>query len=332
MPPRSSLPSTTSDHHHGPRVVENKQQAPRVKNITSRNNRHLASSSRRRKGTASTNGRTKVGNNGINTNGHDETYNYLLADNHDGDNVEHNEEKIVKSSSSGPLLETQENDININNTMGAYNSGSLLSSPYGSGFYGGGGGGMMMMPPPMYMGGSGNMGPLSGLYQVLYGVQNVVFSISQAVQLVGMNQQLLQQAWESLTQMVDHAIATFYEMRALEQHMKNSITREETEEEKQRRRRLKALRYALVFGGSWLAYKLVRMLLLKTKRSHGRRRLLETTNNPTAGLLNNNNSFYNSTSVGPYGMSTPPYNNTSYGPLGGYGGYSPYYGSSYPGF
>lgn len=122
-----------------------------------------------------------------------------------------------------------------------------------------------MMPPAPFMGmGLNTMGVpyLSGLNQIVYNIQSVVFSITQAIQVVGANQEALQHAWESLNQMVDHAVLTFHEMRALE-----SIEREcETEEERKRRKRLKALRYAFVFGGGWLAYKLIRRLLFR-KRS-----------------------------------------------------------------
>jgi hypothetical protein len=60
---------------------------------------------------------------------------------------------------------------------------------------------------------------------------NEVLSICQAVQLVGMNQEILQQSWQSLAKMVDQAIATFHEMWALELDMDRQ--REETEEDKQ---------------------------------------------------------------------------------------------------
>ena len=133
-------------------------------------------------------------------------------------------------------------------------------SPYG--FYGGS---PSIMSPSPFMGMGMNtmsLPYLSGLNQVVFNVQNIIFSISQAVQIVGANQQALQHAWESLNQMVDHAVSTFHEMRALE-----TVEREcESEEERNRRNTLKALRYAFVFGGSWLAYKLIRNLLF-TKRS-----------------------------------------------------------------
>jgi hypothetical protein len=134
-----------------------------------------------------------------------------------------------------------------------------------------------MMPPSPYMGmgmgmGMGNTTGIpyfSGIYQIVYGVQNLIFSISQVIQVVGTNQQALQHAWESLNQMIDHAVATFNEMRALE-----CIQREnETEEEERKRKRLKALRYALVFGGGWLAYKLIRNLLFRKRLVQQRRQL-----------------------------------------------------------
>lgn len=157
-------------------------------------------------------------------------------------------------------------DYNANNNNNAtLMSSTSLNSPYGGGMYGGMGvGGGMMMPPMMppgmmMMGGGMGGGPFASVYQALYGLQNVVFSISQAVQLVGMNQHVLQQAWESINQMVEHAVTTFSEMRALEANAQDG----ESEEDKQRRRRLKALRYALVLGGSWLAYKVVRQLLFQ---------------------------------------------------------------------
>jgi hypothetical protein len=181
--------------------------------------------------------------------------------------------------------------------------------------------GMMMMMPPIP---SGGMGPFSGIYQVLYGVQNVIFSITQAVQLVGMNQQLLQQAWESISQMVDHAFVTFHEMRMLE--LQNN--REETEKEKQQKRRLKALRYTLVFGGSWLVYKIVRSLVFH-KRNR-RRQFLASTYNAVVG-----------SSLGSLGMSaiSSPYSYPNYYSSGmTYGGPQPhmnngvlYGGSGYAG-
>eukprot|EP00535_Pseudo-nitzschia_heimii_P008667 CAMPEP_0197180080 /NCGR_PEP_ID=MMETSP1423-20130617/4818_1 /TAXON_ID=476441 /ORGANISM="Pseudo-nitzschia heimii, Strain UNC1101" /LENGTH=336 /DNA_ID=CAMNT_0042630101 /DNA_START=32 /DNA_END=1042 /DNA_ORIENTATION=+ len=133
-------------------------------------------------------------------------------------------------------------------------------SPYG--LYGGAG---SMMPPSPYMGmGMNTMGLpyLSGFNQMVYNIQSIVFSISNAIHVIGANQEALRHAWESLNQMIENAVVTFHEMRALE-----SVEREfETDEEREKRKRLKVLRYAFVFGGSWLAYKLIRNLLFR-KRS-----------------------------------------------------------------
>jgi len=163
-------------------------------------------------------------------------------------------------------------------------------SPYG--LYGGP---SMMMPPSPYLGmNTMGMPYLSGLNQIVYNVQNIIFSISQATHMIGTNHQALQQAWESLNQMVDHAIATFHEMRALE-----STEREhETEEEKQKRKRLKALRYAFVFGGGWLAYKLILNLLFRKRKfrlqqnqNHHQQSIPAENNYSTQSYFNNNASM-----------------------------------------
>jgi VIT1/CCC1 family predicted Fe2+/Mn2+ transporter len=133
-----------------------------------------------------------------------------------------------------------------------------LYSPPPLSSYGMMGAGMMGAGMPYY--GGALMGPFSGLYQVLFGIQNVIFSLTQAVQLIGTNQQALQHALDSVTKMADAAIATFYELRALE------AQKEYTPEQQRRRKRLQALRWALVTGGTWLVYKIVRRLTSKQKR------------------------------------------------------------------
>ncbi len=183
-------------------------------------------------------------------------------------------------------------------------------SPYG--FYGGA---ASMMPPSPFMGmGMNTMGLpyLSGLNQIVFNIQNIIFSISQAIHVLGANQQALQHAWESLNQMVDHAVATFHEMRALE-----SIQREsESEEERIRRKKLKALRYAFVFGGSWLAYKLIRNLLFRKRNlQHQQSRILNGQANP---------GNFSLSSMGTPNM--PNYSSNMYGPANmGYPGYSSHY-------
>jgi len=196
-------------------------------------------------------------------------------------------------------------------------------SPYG--FYGGG---ASMMPPSPFMGmggmGMNGMGGglpyLSGLNQMVYNVQNIIFSISQAIQVVGTNQQALQHAWESLNQMVDHAVVTFHEMRALE-----SIEREcETEEERSKRKRLKALRYAFVFGGGWLAYKLIRNLLFRKRslplRQYGQSSNLDTLSQQMASPSSTAMSNYSSPNNfhGAMNMGYPGYSSTYHGLGNGY--------------
>jgi hypothetical protein len=238
-------------------------------------------------------------------------YDYILPE----------DKEQVKQQQAGGSITNDHEGLNTTSTnINPYNSVSSYPGGYGYGSSAG-----MMMMPPIYPG--GGMGPFSGIYQVLYGVQNVVLSVTQAVQLVGMNQQLLQQAWESISHMIDHASATFYEMRALEQQQQQQQNnREETEKVKQHQRRLKALRYALVFGGSWLTYKMVRAILFHAR---DKRRLLTATPGPT----NNNlmGSFLGRSAMSPYTLSNYS-NGMGYGgpPSHMYNGMFSNNGSGYP--
>ena len=150
-------------------------------------------------------------------------------------------------------------------TLGMYGINSMA---YGGslGMYGMGGGygygGGMMMGSPYY----GMMppmgGPLSTLNQFLFGVQNVVFSLGQAVQIVGMNTQALRQTLESASAMFDHAIATWNEMQVIEAASREN----ESEEMKKRRRRLRALRWAMVVAVSYAGYRLLKRVFSSQKR------------------------------------------------------------------
>ena len=168
---------------------------------------------------------------------------------------------------------TSSNPLQNNNTAltsyggdGMYGTGSSLygtgyNGMYGTGYnsmYGGGGmyGGMYGGMSPYY-GGMMTPGPLSGLNQFLFSVQSVIFSLGQAVQIIGMNTQGLRQLMESATAMFDHAVETWHEMQSLEQMARHN----ETEEDRKRRARLRAMRMALVAGISYLGYRLVRRLL-----------------------------------------------------------------------
>ncbi|KAL7579846.1 hypothetical protein ACA910_004858 [Epithemia clementina (nom. ined.)] len=130
--------------------------------------------------------------------------------------------------------------------------GGYGSSPYSS--YSG-------MYTPM---GMGVPGPLSSLNQFLFGVQSVIFSLGQAVQIIGMNTQALKQLFESVASMIDHAMVSWNEMRRLDA----SAQMEESDEEKKKRRRVKALRWTVVAATSYLGYRLARRLLSRRQVAH----------------------------------------------------------------
>jgi hypothetical protein len=131
-----------------------------------------------------------------------------------------------------------------------------------AGLYGGygGAGGMMMA------GG----GPLSNLNQLLFGVQNVIFSLTQAVQIIGLNTEAVQKLLEAATAMFDHAIGTWREMQTLEDAARTS----ETEDDRKRRRRLRALRWAFTTAVTYAVYAMVRHGLAALVSSRQRPRIL----------------------------------------------------------
>jgi len=213
----------------------------------------------------------------------------------------------------------QVNEQNNSALMSAslYNNSGFMS-PYGGGMYGGmsagmyGGGGMYGA------GGMGGMyggtmaglgGPMSGLNQFLFGFQNVIFSLSQAVQIIGMNTEAVQQLLESATAMFDHAVMRWRELRALEAAHRHI----ESPEARKRRRRLRALRWAFVAGVTYAGYAFVRKLLhWSSGWSRQRRQLLaEAPPRPTAPspAYGSTSSYYPSTGV----SSTSPYGFSGYG-------------------
>ena len=180
-------------------------------------------------------------------------------------------------------------------------------SPYGMGMGGVGMMGMGGMYGGMYGGGmygspyGMGMGPLNSLNQFLFGVQTAIYSLTSAVQVVGMNAQALHQLLDAASSMVDHALATWHEMRALEA----TSNENETQEQKMRRRRLKALRWAMVVAATYAAYRLVRSIM-SSRKSRQRRRITSTSE-----------PHYASSSA------TTPYHNSGYNHSpysGGYGG------------
>ncbi|KAL3945322.1 MAG: hypothetical protein SGBAC_000598 [Bacillariaceae sp.] len=183
-----------------------------------------------------------------------------------------------------------------------------MISPYG---------GAGMMPygmSPYYGGMSPMMGPFSGLNQFLYGIQTVVFSLSQAVQLLGTNQQVLQQSFESLTSIIEHVVATFHELRALEA-MQNE---KETEQQKKRRQRLKTIRWALMVGGSYVVYKIMRRIMSKRKQIAGRGNHLTASGGYGSGV-NISSSLYGGHNMqSSFGGQPMSFGGGYYGSGGGY--------------
>ena len=137
---------------------------------------------------------------------------------------------------------------------GMYGNYGGYNSMYGGGMYGGG----MLSPYGMM-----SPGPLSGINQFLFSVQSVIFSLGQAVQIIGMNTQGLKQLIESAAAMFDHAVQTWHEMQSLEQQARHH----ETDEDRKRRARLRAMRMVFVAGISYLGYRLVRRILFPQRRS-----------------------------------------------------------------
>jgi hypothetical protein len=214
-----------------------------------------------------------------------------------------------------------------NNNM-SYGGGGMggISGMYGGGGMGGmyGGGGMGMGMSGMGMGGMGMGGmgmgmpmggPLSNLNQFLFGIQNVLSSLGQAVQIVGMNTQAVKQLLEAAAAMFDHAVASYSEMRVMEA----AAGEFESEEDKKRRRRLRALRWAMVTAATYAGYKCIKWLFSSSRRRHQRPMLEGQPSTAMGGY----SAPYRPYSSDPYAQQ--PAHNGSYGSSPYGGGYS--YGS-----
>lgn len=227
------------------------------------------------------------------------------------DDAEKKRETEVQQQSSAPPF--NENNAILSGSSSLYNSGYM--SPYGggmmgAGMYGGGAGIYGAGGMGMYGTMAGLGGPMSGLNHFLFGIQNVIFSLSQAVQIIGMNTEAVKHLLESATAMFDHAVARWQELRALEAAHRHT----ESPEARKRRRRLRALRWALVAGVTYAGYAFVRKLLQWSSGSSRQRRhrlTMEAAATPTspstyhsyAPLYGSNSSDYPSAGVSsPYGM------------------------------
>lgn len=118
--------------------------------------------------------------------------------------------------------------------------GMGLMSPYSSPY------GMMGMGMP-------TTGPLASFNQLIFGFQSVVFSLGQAMQIVGMNTHALHQLYEQGMTMLDNVFSTLHEINTLESASQKHLS----EEDKKRRRRLKAIRWSMLIGISYVGYRFV---------------------------------------------------------------------------
>ncbi len=158
-----------------------------------------------------------------------------------------------------------------------------MGSPYmgmGMGYsgmgmgYGGMGMGMgyggMGMGYGMGMGAGGSA--IMTLNQYLFGFQSLIFSLGQAIQVVGMNTQALHNLYEQVMAMLDQGLKLVQELRTLENQEIQALS----EEDQKRRRRLKALRWSLMFGISYAGYSFVSKWFKKRKEYKRRKRLVHT--------------------------------------------------------
>jgi hypothetical protein len=140
---------------------------------------------------------------------------------------------------------------------------------------------MMMSPPPpstnMMMNG---YGPFSTITNYLLGIQNVIMSIGQVVQIVSYNASSLQQLCAALLSMMDHVVQSYREQIQQQQSMmicgennKNNHDHHSIDEEhnhrmqqQQQQRRIRVLRYTVTFAMSYLGYSLIRKLFFAKRR------------------------------------------------------------------
>lgn len=157
-------------------------------------------------------------------------------------------------------------NIMTTNGQGYSGGGGLYSSPFSMGAYGTNnspyyGGANMYGGYGAFGGGMATTGPISNLNQFLFGVQNLIFSLTQAVQIIGMNTEAVQKLLESGVAMFDHAMATWYEMKALE----DASRALESDDDRKRRRRLRALRWALTAAATYTVYSLLRYVMSRRR-------------------------------------------------------------------
>ena len=81
------------------------------------------------------------------------------------------------------------------------------------------------------------------------------------LKIIGMNTQAIQQLLETAGAMFDHALKTYTEMRMLEARVNQS----ESEADKKKKRRLRALRWMMVTVVTYAGYRVVKLALQRKR-------------------------------------------------------------------
>jgi hypothetical protein len=164
-----------------------------------------------------------------------------------------NDQRKSTATTTAPVSDAAIDSMSLVNSSMFQNNLGMYNGLGGGGAYNN----MMMMGSYGYPGGA-PLGPLSWVNQCLFGVQNVLFSISQAIQIIGMNTTTLHQVAEALQAMMRQAMHTYREHVALDARPGTT-----SDEERQRRRQRRWIRSALVSLALYTGYKLVRWLFAR---------------------------------------------------------------------
>ena len=173
--------------------------------------------------------------------------------------LDNDDEQQQITTSAGAGSDNYSNINSMNSMGGGYGMGgmggmNMMGMGMGMGMSPYSMGGMGMGMGGMGMGGYGGMGgPLSSINQFLFSFQSIIFSLGQAMQVVGMNTQAMEQLYQQAMHMMDTALVTMQDLKSLECKDLSLLS----EEEQKKRRRLKALRWGLMMGVSYVGVKVV---------------------------------------------------------------------------
>jgi hypothetical protein len=169
-----------------------------------------------------------------------------------------------QSAQYNPMMNAVSNNIGSMWSNNGMLGSSSIMNPYGgnANLYGMNGGMTPMMSP--------TVGPFSNITNYLLGLQNVIMSIGQVVQIISFNTSSLQQLCESMLAMFEHAVRTWNEQMQLSIMSKATATTtaedEKNNQERQRQRKLRALRYAIVVAISYVGFTLIRQWRNRRRR------------------------------------------------------------------